>query len=79
MLDEDEIINWLPLVKELPIEQFTLSGYNVKRNDLMQLIQLPFKNICITSFIHDLREKDYPLFKQLFVDNGKTYLVRDSS
>ena len=46
--DEDEIINWLPLVKELPIEQFTLSGYYVSRNDLMQLIQLPFKSKCIT-------------------------------
>ena len=71
-------INWLPLVKELPIEQFTLSG-NVSRNDLMQLIELPFKNKCITSFIDDLPEKDYPHFKQLFVDNGQMYKVMDSS
>ena len=71
-------INWLPLVKELPIEQFTLSG-NVSRNDLMQLIELPFKNKCITSFIDDLPEKDYPHFKQLFVDNDKIYEVTDSS
>ena len=75
----DEIINWLPLVKELPIEQFTLSGDKVSRNDLMQLIQLPFKNKCITSFIDDLPEKDYPHFKQLFVDNGQMYKVMDSS
>ena len=72
-------INWLPLVKELPIEQFTLSGDKVSRNDLMQLIQLPFKNKCIISFIFNLPEEDYPHFKQLFVDNGKEQCVNDSS
>ena len=45
----------------------------------MQLIQLPFKNKCITSFIFNLPEKDYPNFKQLFFDNGKKYCVNDSS
>ena len=66
----DEIINWLPLVKELPIEQFTLSGNNVKRDDLLQLLELPLKNKCIDSYINDLSEEDYPHFKQLFIDDG---------
>ena len=66
----DEIINWLPLVKELPIEQFILSGNTVSRNDLMQLVELPLKNKCITSFIDDLAEEDYPNFNKLFVDNS---------
>ena len=66
----DEIINWLPLVKELPIEKFKLSGLKLSRNDIIQLIDLPLKNKCITSFIEDLPKKDYPHFKQLFVDNG---------
>ena len=78
-LDGDEIINWLPLVKELPIEQFTLSGDNVKRDDLLQLIELPLKNKCITSFIDDLSEEDHPHFMQLFIDNDKMYWVKDSS
>ena len=71
VLNEDEIINWLPLVKELPIEKFTMSGDKVSRNNLMQLIELSLKNKCINSFINDLREEDYPHFKQLFVDNGQ--------
>ena len=63
-------INWLPLVKELHIELFTLFGDNLKRDDLLELLELPLKNKCITSFINDLSEEDYPHFKQLFVDNG---------
>ena len=78
-LDGDEIINWLPLVKELPIEQFTLSGDNVKRDDLLQLIELPLKNKCITRIINDLSEEDYPHFKQLFIDDGLTHDVKGSS
>ena len=63
-------ISWLPLVKELHIEKFLLSGNHGRRNYLMQLIELPLKNKCITSFIHDLAEEDYPHFNKLFVDNG---------
>ena len=66
-----EIIDWLPLVKKLPIEQFILSGNTLSRNDLMQLIELPLKNKCITSFIDDLTEEDYPHFNKLFFDNGQ--------
>ena len=64
-------INWLPLVKKLSVEQFILSG-DVSRYDLMQLIELPLKNKCITSFIKKgINEKDNSQFKQLFVDNGQ--------
>ena len=28
-------INWLPLIKDLHIEHFTLNGSNVSRNDLL--------------------------------------------
>ena len=80
MLDRcDKRINWLPLVKELSIKQFTLSGYSVSKNDLMQLIELPLKNKCITSFIFNLAKEDYLHFKKLFVDNGQIYDVNDSS
>ena len=34
IIDDPIEINWLPLIKELPIEQFTLSG-RLSRNDFM--------------------------------------------
>ena len=36
----------------------------------MQLIELPFKNKCITDFIDDLTEEEHLHFKQLFIDDG---------
>ena len=45
----------------------------------MQLIKLPLKNKCITSFIKDLSEEDYLLFNELFVENGQENYVRDIS
>ena len=77
--EHDEIINWLPLIKELPITHFTLSGYYVSRNDIMQMIDLPLKNKRFDCFIKGQPEEDYPLFNQLFVDNGQGFSISGSS
>ena len=45
----------------------------------MQMIDLPLKNKRFDCFIEGLPKEDYPLFNQLFADNGQGFSVTDSS
>lgn len=44
----------------------------------MKLLDLPFKNKIIASFIDGLSELDYPQFNKLFVRNDNKYEVKNS-